>query len=143
MIVNDRISRRETREVREHERETIRQALLAELRSARQAANFTAELLREGKETGEDTLHVNVQWETPVFDGLIPHLGLLASEQITPVLNAYTNLRQFDHAVAAFARPDESGHFRLVPATWANTLVNQCKSLLPMLDSAIVALELQ
>jgi len=143
LFVNAYISRRQSREAREHEGDTIRQALLAELRSARLSAKGSAESLREGGATGDSPLHVNAEWETPVFDGVIPRLGLLGGEQTARVVDAYMSLRQFDRALALFSAPDESGHFRRVTAGRARTLAKSYESLLPKLDSAIAALDVQ
>ena len=140
LVVNARITRRDAREARRHERETLARALLAELSSHRQSVKKNVEDM-EKTNMGTGQFLVPAIIETPVFDANVSHLGRLSAAQVGLVLDAYLVLKEYNRSLVLVSTPENSGHYRAVEAQCAPQVGLMLQSLLPHLDAAIAALD--
>ncbi len=140
LIVNAWIARSRDRDARNHERRSLSRALLAELRSYRQSVAGSVEGLAKDDLADGDLL-IPSTGPTPVFDAYVGKLGLLDSETVSPVVNAYTVLKEFDRVLVLFSGPSDNNLFRGVERKRLEAVKRLFGGMVPTLDAAIVALE--
>ncbi len=140
LVANAWIARRRDAKLRAHEKDTLARALSAELRIYRRSV--ASNVGDAGPEHSTDAEHlIPARSALPVFDANVGRLGLLDANQVGPVLEVYTTLKEFDRALVLFSTPDQSGLYRAVPAERAAMVYRLFASMVPKLDRAIAALE--
>ena len=140
LIVNARLERRRLREAREHERNTLTRALLAELRSHHLSVEANDQQVRRADPTEYPTLILPAHNPTPVFDANIARLGLLSDKQIDPVLRAYLLIKEHDRKLELITVRTSDDHRSLAVEKHGHLLAGMLEGLLPELDAAIKAL---
>ena len=140
LVVNAWIVRRQVRNQRDHESDTLARALLAELRIYHQVFSEDVQIPTEHGPT-ESELLVPTAGGTPVFDANVARLGLLRGEQIGPVLEAYMCLWEFDRALVLFSKPHESERFRVVAPHDSTKISSFYEGIARKLEPAIAALD--
>jgi len=139
LIVNAAVARRQVRDNRTHERQVVARALLAELKSHREAL---ARNVGEAKEDESPLVGmITPILQVPVFDANLSRIGVLPVGSIEPVLNAFLCLKEYNPTIALLSHPMADPGHRAVDGKDANKVVTITESMLPPLDDGIAALE--
>jgi hypothetical protein len=141
LLVNARQTRKQRREERLHERQTLRAALIEELRIIRGA------LIRETERGANDTSDadgyaVPTDAMDDAYRSFTDRIGLLSSEEVRTVMSAYLTLRTYYASLLLIGAPlDAGGQYIKVPRKNAQLLFGFQHSLISPIDEAIGALE--
>jgi plasmid stability protein len=89
--VNARLDAQHQRRIADHERDILRQALLAELTMLRDNVQADVDQLKPMIKKDGVTFYLNVMLLTRMYDRVLDRLGLLTPDQARKVITAYSN----------------------------------------------------
>ena len=141
ILFNAKISRDQRRDERDHERNTLRVALIAELKINRRSLRENADTLKEASSDTEDAF-VPTDPMDDVYRAFVPRIGLLSQDEVGKVMDAYLTLEEFYSKLFLLGVPVSTspGHVS-VPSTNLQFLARMQESVLGPIDEAIGALE--
>lgn len=102
LVLNAWLERKAERRRMEHETSILRTSLIEEMKAQRDALLHAAEGSKKAKDTSgavkQDALTPLQRW-TDIFDSSLEKLGLLTSEEVAAVLDAYLPLKELTSKV--------------------------------------------
>lgn len=125
-----------------HQSKTLRRALAEELRHAKDTAETNRIRAKEPIEDGEFIIPLQETYR--VYDHNIGSLGLLRSDEIAAVINAYAMLHAQVEVLSVMGhlqRIEGAVLHAVVSARWANVLAGQADGLIEALSDAVTALD--
>lgn len=109
LFVNARISRRRVDEARDHDRDTLVRALVAELKQCQNDAERIVNVLE-----GQDEWIVLRRIRVPIFESNLSKLGLIQTEKLDLILYAYREMQSLDGGLVGLAADVSRGDSFLV-----------------------------
>lgn len=127
-----------------HERQTLRAALIQELKINREAMAQNAELIKgstdDPSEAGGYFLPTDPMHD--VYLAFVDRVGVLSSDEVSKVMNAYLMLRTYHTKLFLIGVPANTSKSHVeVAAEFGPTLFGMQENLIGPLDDAITALE--
>ncbi len=142
LLVNAWTARRQRRYEIDHERGTLRVALIEELSIIRDSMQKNAKNLREGDRlAGGDSLMPTDPMED-AYHAFLPRIGLLTKDEVGRVMKAYLSLRTFNGKLFIIGVPVATNQRHMqVPAASLEILAGMQENIVPLLSAAIDELE--
>lgn len=132
---NARLAREKSEDERAHERETLARGLAAELRLAREAV----ERAKQAGLPADDEKLLVPPLTTEIFDRSGDRLGLLPIGVVSPTLNAFLVIKEYDRCLGLFGKL-EGQHYAIDAARVAGWSKSSA-SLIEPINAAIGALD--
>lgn len=138
---NAKVAHDQRNKEREHEREALRVALVAELRINRRSLEENSRRLKEGSPRGEGGVFVPTDRMDGAYRSFLPRIGLLSEDEVSKVMEAYLSLETYNAKLFLVGLPVDTGHRHVhVPAKNARMLAAMQEGMLQPIDQAIKAL---
>jgi len=133
-------TRKQRREERRHDRETLRAALIEELKINRDSLVSNVDRVAESMETKE--YFVPTDPMDDVYRAFTDRIGLLSQAEVSKVMCAYLSLRTYIAKLFLIGASIETipGHIK-IPATHAPTLRGMQENLVGPIEEAIEIME--
>lgn len=143
LLINAWLSRRQHYRAIEHETGTIRTALIAELELIEKSFQDKSVPSKDG-EKPSDAFHPG-STPQPIFDNFIEKIGLLSSEEVSAVIEAYTMVNEAPSRIQLlFAGHDPSFNkqgYIFIRAKHEKTASGIYENFLPAIREALAALK--
>jgi hypothetical protein len=137
LIANAQLARRERDSTARHERQTLRIALIEELKVLRLMYVGNAKACIDNSITAQ-LIDVPIFGMTDIYDASVARIGTLSDEEVAKVLHAYLLHRQTRHKITTLlGRLTPTGTSVQVPAANAPILCTLWESVIPIIDAAI------
>ena len=137
--INSRILREQHERSIRHDREVLKTALCAELKLNRKSFSDKALSSEEGQE--ESDAFYPIEMNTRIYQNFIDKLGLLSTEEVSAVVNAYTLIEEAPMRLGLLSSGyDESYNkpgYIFIKAEHSKTAAGVYKSFLPAIDTAL------
>lgn len=138
LVVNATLARKARQDERNHERDTLRTALITELRVHERR-------LQETIDKSEDSSHPETQYSAfPVgvvddaYRALLPRLGLLSAGEVEKVMQAYLFLQEVSQRSLLLGElADSAGHYVKIPRNYLNVMTALNKEALSNTTDAL------
>ena len=144
LVLNARYAREQRREERHHECQSLRTALIEELRINRESLAHNIDAINNGvsvpSETGGYAMPTHPMDDA--YRAFTHRLGLLTRAEVSKVMFAYLSLRTYHTSLFLIGVPTHaSDRYVKVPAQNAQLLSGGLKSLIGPIEGAIEVLE--
>ncbi|WP_282608956.1 hypothetical protein [Pelagibius sp. Alg239-R121] len=127
---------------RQHERETLRAAILEELKIIHYATMQNVEAGNEGFLSEPAASAVPVYQLSDAYNSFVGRLGLLSEDEVASIMQAYLSYRAFHANLTLFGKPlGHTGAFVEIPSQKSEILIEMYQKLSPKIESAIQAIE--
>ncbi len=141
LFVNAWLARRDRDLALQHERTTVRTALLEELKIIKRSLEEAIRTIELCEKQDKGDLLVSTDTMSDVYDSFIPRIGLLPSEQVAKVILAYMLVLELRKSLQLLPGASIAYEHRVaVPIDSLGPLKAMHESLLPTLDDAISSL---
>ncbi len=141
LIVNAWLARRDQELALQHERTTVRTALLEELKIIKRSLEEAIRTIELGEKQDKGDLLVSTDTMSDVYDAFIPRIGLLPSEQVAKVMLAYMSVLELHKSLTLLSGATIVDEHRVaVPIASLEPLKEMHESLLLTIDDAISSL---
>jgi hypothetical protein len=142
LLVNAKISRDQRRHEIEHERATLRAALVAELKVNGDSLRGNLASLEKLPTNGQKGAFVPTDPMDDAFRSFVPRLGLLTELEVHKVMTAYLYLRTYTARLFLIGVPPQTGPRHVqVPPENLERLKAEMKAAVPIIEQAREALE--
>lgn len=140
---NAKTARIQRNEEREHEREALRAALLAELQINRQSLQENSRKLRENPSEETGGAYVPTDRMDGAYQSFLPRIGLLSKGEVHKVMWAYLSLQQYNADLLLMGEPAHKSprHVMVSGKRSLQLLAAKQQGMLEPIDQAIKALE--
>ncbi len=140
--INAKIARDERRDERHHERDTLRVALIAELKINRRTLTENTNTLRENSSDPEGKAFIPTDPMNHAYQTLVPKIGLLSEDEVSKAMEAYLTLETLNAKLFLLGVPVPTSPRHVdVPGANLQMLAQMQESVVPLVDVAIDALE--
>ena len=140
LLFNAREARKQRRDERRHERETLRAALIEELKINRESLDRNTDSDNEPSETG--SYFVPTDTMDDAYRAFTHRIGLLSQAEVRKVMYAYLSLRTYNAKLFLIGVPPATGDRHVdVPAENVPVLSGILKELIGPIDEAIQVME--
>lgn len=139
---NAKIARDERRSERDHERYTLRVALIAELKINRDSLTDSMNKLREHSSDTKGEAFIPTDLMNHAFQANVPRIGVLSEDEVGKAMEAYLTLETFNASLflLGVSVPNSPQHVK-VPGTNLQTIAQMQESVCLQVEAAIDALE--
>ena len=140
---NAKNARNERRAERDHERDTLRVALIAELKINRRTLTENTSTLRECSSDPESKAFIPTDPMNHAYLTLVPRIGLLSEDEVSKVMEAYLTLETLDAKLFLLGVPVPTSPRHVdVPGTNLRAVAQMQESVVPLVEAAIDALKM-
>lgn len=137
--MNSRLSREQHERSIKHDREVLKTALCAELEINRKS--FSDKALSTEEEQEESDAFYPIEMNTRVYQKLIENLGLLSTDEVSAVINAYTLIDETPTRLSLLSSGHDPSYdkpgYIFIQASHSKTAAGIYKSFLPSIDTAL------
>lgn len=137
--MNSRLSRDQHERSIKHDREVLKTALCAELDINRKS--FSDKSLSTEEEHEESDAFYPIEMNTMVYQKLIEKLGLLSTEEVSAVINAYTLINEAPTRLRLLSSGHDPSYdkpgYIFIKASHSKTAAGIYNSFLPSIDAAL------
>ncbi len=139
---NSNEARKQRREERQHERETLRVALTEELKINRDSLKKNLDSLKQQPPKKEGGAYVPTDLMDDAYRSFVPKIGLLSQAEVSKVMGAYLSLRTYNAKLFLVGVPvPTSPRHVQVPAENLPLLAAMQEGLIDPIDQAIEVLK--
>ncbi len=139
---NSNEARKQRREERQHERETLRVALTEELKINRDSLKENVDSLKQQPPKKEGGAYVPTDPMDDAYRSFVPKIGLLSQAEVSKVMGAYLSLRTYNAKLFLVGVPvPTSPRHVQVPAENLPLLAAMQEGLIDPIDQAIEVLK--
>jgi hypothetical protein len=133
LLMNSRLSRKQ------HDREVLKTALCAELELNRKSFSDKASTPEDDQE--ESGAFYPIEMKTSIYQAFIEKLGLLSTEEVSAVINAYTLIDEAPVRLGLLSSGHDPSYdkpgYIFIKASHSKTAAGIYKSFLPSIETAL------
>lgn len=140
--INAKLARQQRRDELAHERDTLRTALIEELRINRHSLRENIASLKEPMPDGRGSVLVPTDPMDGAYRTFLARIGILSRSEVHKVMNAYLLLQTYYGSLFIISVPVQTSDCSVnVPAENVHLLIGMQERLIEPIDEAIAALE--
>ncbi len=139
---NAKIARDERRAERDHERDILRVALIAELKINRRTLTENTNTLRENSSDPEGKAFIPTDLMNHAYQALLPRIGVLSEDEVCKAMETYLTLETVSASLFLLGVPvPTSPGYVKVPGTNLQAIAQMQKSVCLLVEAAVDTLE--